>query len=154
MYTEILFTILIGAASLMAACSASEAPSETPAPAATLAPAPPAPASTLKEIQQQRTGDYVVAVLNETGDLKQGTNTLTLEFRMASDNQLADVGDVKVESTMAMKGMSPMMAKTNVTSSGTPGRYNIEADLSMAGNWKTVVTFGSKQKVEFDLGAK
>jgi hypothetical protein len=147
MYTKILLTIIIGAATVMAACSSADTPSEPPAPEA------PAPASTLKEIQQQRSGDYVVAVLNETGELKQGINNLTLEFRTASDNQLADVGDVKVESTMEMKGMSPMMANTKITPSGTPGRYNMMADLSMAGDWKTVVTFGGT-KVQFELGAK
>lgn len=154
MKTKILLAAFIGAASLISACSASETPGETPSPAVTPAPTPAASAGNLKEIHQQRSGDYVVVVLNETGDLKQGTNDLTLEFRRTSGNQLADVGDVKVESTMPMKGMSPMMAKTNVTPSGTPGRYNMTADLSMAGNWKTVVTFSGNQKVEFDLGAK
>ena len=148
----IALAVFIGTASLMAACSSSETPSGTPTPAAS--PAPAAPASSLKEIQQQRSGDYVVAVLNETGDLKQGTNNVTLEFRKTGDNQLADVGEVKVESTMPMQGMGPMMAKTSVTPSGTPGRYNMTADLSMAGNWKTVITFGSNQQVQFDLGAK
>jgi hypothetical protein len=74
-------------------------------------------------LQQQKSRD-AVAVLNETGDLKQGSNKVTLEFRRASDNQLADVGNVQVESTMEMKGMSSMLAKTNVTPSGTAGRYN------------------------------
>ncbi len=48
-------------------------------------------ASNLKQIQQQRAGDYVVTVLSETGQLKQGPNNFVLEFRKASDNQLADV---------------------------------------------------------------
>jgi hypothetical protein len=155
MHTKIVLAVFMTATSLITACGPSETPSQTPGPAATPAPAtPPAATTGLKQIQQQRTGDYVVAVLNDTGDLKQGTNNLTLEFRKATDNQLADVGNVQVQSTMEMKGMSPMMAKTNVTPSGTPGRYNMTADLSMAGAWKTVVTFGGNQKVQFDLGAK
>ncbi len=32
-------------------------------------------ASNLKQIQQQRSGEYVVALLSETGQLKQGPNT-------------------------------------------------------------------------------
>ena len=74
-----------------AACTASETTSEAPQ-AQPPAPAPHEPAGNLKEIQQQRSGDYVVALLNETGDLKQGPNNLTLEFRRANDNQLADAG--------------------------------------------------------------
>jgi hypothetical protein len=148
--TKVCVVAAVTIGSLVAGCGSSEPPAEPAAPASTA----PAPSGPLKEIQQQRSGDYVVAILNETGELKQGTNMVALEFRMASDNQLADVGEVKVESSMPMQGMGPMMANTTVTPSGAVGRYSMSADLSMAGNWKTVVTFGGNQKVEFDLTAK
>jgi hypothetical protein len=153
MHTKIVLALFIAAASVLAACTSPETPSEAPQ---AQAPAPPPAelAGDLKVIQQQRSGDYVVALLNETDNLTQGANNLTLEFRRTGDNQLADVGNVQVESMMEMQGMGPMMAKTNVTPSGTPGRYNMTAELSMAGNWKTTVTFAENQKVQFDLGAQ
>jgi hypothetical protein len=147
-FKQILLRVVVGVALIVAGCGSSEPDSKSAESSAT------SPDSTsLKEIQQQRSGDYVVALLNETGELKQGANVLTLEFRKTSDNELTDVGDVKVESTMTMQ-TGPMLASTKVTPSGTAGRYSINADLSMAGAWKTVVTFGGNQRVEFDLVAK
>lgn len=52
-------------------------------------------AASQKEISKQRSGDYVVLLLNDTGQLKQGENTYTLEFRIAFDNSLVDVGEVQ-----------------------------------------------------------
>jgi hypothetical protein len=156
MHKKLMMTLLLVTAWVTASCSTSETPREIANPPAAEKPTatPAQQPDDLKEIQQQRTGDYVVVVLNKTGNLTQGPNNLTLEFRRSSDNQLADVGNVRVRSTMEMKGMSPMMANTNVTPSGTPGRYNITAEISMAGDWKTVVTFGENQQVQFDLNAK
>src|SRR5438552_19101219 len=68
--------------------------------------------SNLKQVQQQHVGNYVVTVLNEMGQLKQGQNKMALEFRNTSDNKLESVGDVQVNSTMSMPGMSPMIGKT------------------------------------------
>jgi hypothetical protein len=61
----------------------------------------------LKQVRQQRAGDYIVTVLSDTGTLKNGSNSLTLEFRRAADNQLVDVGDVQVPWTMPMPSMGP-----------------------------------------------
>jgi hypothetical protein len=141
--------VIIGVALTVAGCGSSEPEAKSAESSAT-----PPDSAPPKEIQQQRSGDYVVALLNETGELKQGANSLTLEFRRVSDNQLSDVGNVKVESTMPMPGMGPMLANTKVAPSGTPGRYSINAELSMAGGWKTVVSFSGGQQVQFDLTAK
>ncbi len=104
-------------------------------------------ASNLKQIQQQRAGEYVVALLSETGQLKQGSNNYVLEFRKASDNQLVDVGGVQLQSIMPMLGMSPMSGGASATPSGTPGRYNVTADFSMRGKWNFTVIFGNGQRV-------
>ena len=142
---------LLAAAPVIAGCSGSEPPSQTPAPSAQ-APtsAPPAPAN-LKQIQQQRAGDYVVTLSNETGSLKQGANNLTLEFRKG--DQLTDPGNVEVKPMMEMKGMGPMLANTKATPLGTPGRYNVTTDLAMAGPWKVMVTF-SGGETEFSLATQ
>jgi len=153
MYRNIVIALVIAAMSVIAGCSTTETPSERPQ-TQTPASTPVETTSNLKEIQQQRSGDYVVVLLNETGDLKQGANDLALEFRSGSDNQLADVENVQVESKMEMQGMGPMLGNTRVTPSGTPGRYNVTSELSMAGDWKMAVMFGSNQKVEFNLAAR
>jgi YtkA-like len=93
----------------------------------------------------------VITLSNETGSLKQGTNNLTVEFRRG--DQLTDPGNVEVKPIMEMKGMGPMLANTKATPSGTPGRYNVTTDLSMAGPWKFMITF-SGGEAEFDLSTQ
>ena len=99
----IVLALLIAAVTVGSGCSSSEQPAQksgtTP--------------SNQKQILQQRSGDYVITLLNETGSLKQGTNNLTLEFRRG--DQLTDPGDVEVTPMMDMKGAGPMLANTKAT---------------------------------------
>ena len=108
----------------------------------------------LKPIQQEKVGDYTVSLLSETGTMKQGSTTYTLEFRKTADNQLADVGKVEVSPVMEMSGMAPMMGGADVTPTGTPGRYEVKGNLAMAGLWKVNVKFGENQNVRFSLNAE
>lgn len=110
--------------------------------------------SNLKQIDQQRTGDYIVTALNETGQVKQGPNKFVLEFRKASDNALADVGSVQINSTMPMPGMPPMNAGASATSSGQAGRYNVESDIPMRGKWTFTVMFGSGQRTMLSINVQ
>ncbi len=110
--------------------------------------------SNLKQIQQQRAGEYVVTVLNETGQLKQGPNKFVLEFRHASDNKLTDVGNVQLNALMPMPGMSPMSGGASAAPSGTLGRYNVESDFQMVGTWGFTVRFGNGQQAKFALRAQ
>lgn len=109
--------------------------------------------SNLKPIQQQKAGDYTVTVLNESGSLKMGKSNFFLEFRKA-DNQLADVGEVRLNSLMPMPGMAPMSGGASATPTGTPGRYAVEANFQMAGEWNFTVNFGNNQRVKFTLNAR
>src|SRR5438128_5650157 len=145
----IVLATLFAATLLTLGCSSSAPSTQAPTPTAPAATAP--PATNLKQIQQQRSGDFVITLLNETGSLKQGANNLILEFRKG--DQLADPGNVEVKPMMEMKGMGPMLAKTQATPSGTPGRYNVQTDLAMAGPWKFMVTF-SGGETEFDLATQ
>lgn len=111
-------------------------------------------ASNLKKIDQQRTGDYIVTALNETGQVKQGPNKFVLEFRKASDNALADVGNVQINSTMPMPGMPPMNAGASATESGTTGLYNVESDIPMRGRWTFTVMFGNGQRALLNVNAQ
>ena len=108
----------------------------------------------LKQIAQKRVGDYVVTLLSDTGQLKQGKNTYALEFRKAADNQLVDVGEVKLSSRMPMPGMSDMTGGASATPSGTPGRYTVESDFEMRGKWNFGATFGNNQRVMFPVNVQ
>jgi len=110
--------------------------------------------SELKQIAQQRVGDYVVTLLSDTGQLKQGKNKYALEFRKAADNQLVDVGEVKLSSRMPMPGMSDMIGGASATPSGTPGRYTVESDFEMRGKWNFGATFGNNQRVMFPINVQ
>ncbi len=108
----------------------------------------------LKQVAQQRVGDYLVSLLSESGQLKQGPNKYVMEFRKAADNQLVDVGEVKLSSRMPMPGMSDMTGGASATPSGTPGRYNVESDFEMRGKWNFGATFGNNQRVMFPVNVQ
>lgn len=110
--------------------------------------------SNLKKIDQQRAGDYVVTALNDTGQLKQGPTKITLEFRKASDNKLADVGNVQLNSTMPMPGMPPMNAGLAATPSSTAGRYDVSGDFPMRGKWGIGVNFANGQRAQLSLNVQ
>ena len=109
----------------------------------------------LKQVGQQRAGETVVTVLSETGQLNQGPNNFVAEFRTAADNKLVDVGDVQLQSIMPMPGMAPMSAGASAEPSGTPGRYNINADFSMTGKWNLTVIFkGQRVLIPINVSTK
>lgn len=107
----------------------------------------------LKQIQQKNSGEYIVTLLNQTGQLQQGSANLVLEFRRAADQQGVDVGQVSIEAAMPMSGMPDMTVDTTVTPAGQPGRYNIGTNFSMAGAYKIIVSFAENQRVQFDVQA-
>jgi hypothetical protein len=108
----------------------------------------------LKQIAEQRAGDHVVRLLSESGQLKQGPNKYVLEFRRVSDNQLVDVGEVRLSSRMPMPGMSDMIGGASATPSDTPGRYNVESDFEMRGKWNFQAAFGNNQRVMFPINVQ
>ena len=93
-------------------------------------------ASTLKEIQRAQAGMLDLVLLSDTGALKQGKDTFVLEFRNRADQRLVDVGAVKVNATMSMAGMAPMIGSTMVERTDTAGRYDVATDFGMAGSWR------------------
>ncbi len=110
--------------------------------------------SALAQIQQQRSGDYVVSLLNDTGVVKQHSNKLTLEIRNAASNQLANVNNVQVQATMRMPGAGPMFGKLSSVRQVSPGRYDFDAEFSMAGQWSFLLTFDPNGRVQFNLNAQ
>src|SRR5437762_10286169 len=56
----------------------------------------------LVEIQQVRSGNHVLTLLNDTGAVKQHSNKFTLEIRDAESSPLANVTNVQIQATMRM----------------------------------------------------
>lgn len=109
---------------------------------------------TLTQIQQQRSGDYLLTLLNDSGAVKQRSNRLTLEIRNAGSNALAPVSNLQIQSSMRMPGMGPMFGDVTSLKEIAPGRYEFNADFSMAGQWNFVVTFDPNVRVQFNINAQ
>jgi hypothetical protein len=97
-----------------------------------------APESSMKEIQRAKAGALELVLLGPSEALTQGKGFAILEFHDATSS-LVDVGTVKVNATMAMAGMSPMIAGSEVKPTPAPGRYEIATDFGMAGTWQLAV---------------
>ena len=108
----------------------------------------------LVQIQQQRSGDYVVTLFNDTGVVKQHSNKLVLEIRNGATNEPADVNNLQIQASMRMPGMGPMFGNVSSTRKIGVGRYDFDADVSMAGLWNFVVTFDPMARVQFNLNAQ
>ena len=94
-----------------------------------------APPSTMKELQHAKAGALDVVLLSATDALPQGKSSAVMEFR-SSNGTLVDVGTVKVNATMPMAGMAPMIAGSEITAGDVPGRYELATDFSMAWTWR------------------
>jgi YtkA-like protein len=108
----------------------------------------------LKQIQQQRSGDYTVTLLNDTGALKQHADHLRLEIRNTSTNALADVNNLKVQATMIMAGMGPMFGTLSTPKQAAPGQFDFDAEFGMAGQWNFIITFDPNGRAQFALRAQ
>ena len=97
-----------------------------------------APESSMKEVQRTKAGGLEVVLLSPSDALSQGKGFAILEFRDGSGS-LVNVGTVKVNATMPMAGMSPMIAGSDVKPTPAPGRYEIATDFSMAGSWQLAI---------------
>jgi len=90
----------------------------------------------LRELQRVRSANVDVVLLSPNETLRDGTDTVFVEFRSAADGRLVDVGDVQATATMPMAGMAPMSGAVDVRSTNTVGRYSVATALGMAGDWR------------------
>jgi len=104
-------------------------------------------------IQQQETGNYVVSLLGVSTELEQSSNRLALEIRETSTHELTSVNNLQVQATMSMAGMAPMFGDVSGPNETGPGRYELEADLTMVGGWSLVITFDPEERVQFSVNA-
>ena len=76
-----------------------------------------------KTIATQKSKEVVITVKSDSGQWTKGKNTFVLEFASAKDKQPVDAGQVTLNTSMTMSGMSPMVAGATLTPDKTPGRY-------------------------------
>lgn len=91
------------------------------------------------EVAKVRSGSLDVVLLAPQTALGQRKSTATIEFRLASNGTLVDVGAVKASATMTMAGMPPMSGDVSVERTAAVGRYLATTNLTMAGQWRMTV---------------
>jgi hypothetical protein len=94
----------------------------------------------LTTIQTQKTKDAVIALKSETGQWKPGKNAFVLEFASPSGQPL-DAGKVTLSASMAMPGMTPMVAGATLSPDKAPGRYLGTIDLPDSGTRQVTVSW-------------
>ncbi|MBS1812650.1 MAG: FixH family protein [Acidobacteria bacterium] len=115
-------------------------------------------ASTGKVFGSGKAGDVTATLSNALGQLKDGDNDFTVEFRNAA-GQPVDVGAITMFIDMpAMPPTMPYM-KNNVklVTTNTPGIYQATVHLEMAGTWNVHVTYkgsAGEGKIEFPIHLK
>jgi Cu(I)/Ag(I) efflux system membrane protein CusA/SilA len=84
-------------------------------------------------VQRVPSGDLQIVLMSQTGTLRQGRNTFTIEFQTAG-GALVDVGTVRGNANMSMPGMA-MSGGLQLTPTSVSGRYQATAEFGMAGAW-------------------
>ena len=90
--------------------------------------------SKLKPIETHKVGDIKVALMNDSGELKQGQNDFVIQFQN-EQGQPVDVGEVQLGSNMSMPSMAPMSGESEITPAGTTGTYRVKSNFGMSGAW-------------------
>ena len=92
-----------------------------------------------KVIKTQKVKDTTITLSSEAGQFKQGNNSFMLEFTGA-DKKPVDAGKVTLNTSMAMPGMSPMLAVATLEPDG-PGRYKGAISFPDKGERQVTVTW-------------
>jgi hypothetical protein len=88
----------------------------------------------LTELQRVKAGALDLLILSPRDALRHGQDTFFIEFRN-STGSLADAGNVRATASMSMSGV-PMLGTIDVKPTTVAGRYEADAELSMAGTWR------------------
>jgi hypothetical protein len=88
-----------------------------------------------------KAGDLTVSITGPGGQLRKGSNNLTLTFTDASGKGV-DVGSASLGFHMpAMGTMAEMNNKAALTTTETPGKYRAEVNIDMLGTWEAQVRY-------------
>jgi hypothetical protein len=117
---------VIGLAVLLGACSSSQQPA----------------GSTGKVIKSAPAGNgLTLSLATSDGVLRHGNSQFTLTFADASGKPV-DVGAVALTFHMPRMGtMAEMNEQATFTTTATPGVYNGKAQIEVAGEWQTKITY-------------
>ncbi len=96
-------------------------------------------AADMKPIHTQKTKDVIVTLASESGQWTKGKNAFVLAFTSAKDQQPVDAGTVSLNTSMAMPGMTPMLAGATLTPDKAPGRYMGTVEFSDTGTRQVTV---------------
>ena len=94
-----------------------------------------------KTIATQKSKDVVITLKNESGQWSKGKNAFVLEFASAKDKQPVDAGQVTLNTSMTMSGMTPMVAGAALTPDKTSGRYLGTIEFPDTGTRQVTVTW-------------
>jgi Cu(I)/Ag(I) efflux system membrane protein CusA/SilA len=86
-------------------------------------------------LQTLTAGNLIITLRSDQEALRQGRNSLVLEFRSAATQDLVDVGAVHLSATMTMPGMV-MPGTVEIQRAPQPGRYAVIAEFGMTGVWR------------------
>lgn len=92
----------------------------------------------MRELQRVKADALEVVLLAPSDALAKGKGFAILEFH-DTNGSLVDVGMVKVNATMSMAGMAPMIGGSEAKPTPAPGRYELATDFSMAGSWQLAI---------------
>jgi YtkA-like len=101
----------------------------------------PAWGAELKVIHTQKTKDVVITLLSESGQWTPGKNTFVLTFTSATTQEPVDAGNVTLNTSMPMPGMSPMIAGATLAPDNAPGRYQGTISFPDSGARQVAVTW-------------
>ena len=94
-----------------------------------------------KVIKSAPAGNLTVSLATSDGVLRHGNSQFTLTFADSSGKPV-DVGAVALTFHMPQMGtMAEMNDQATFTTTATPGIYNGKAQIQIAGEWQTKITY-------------
>jgi len=110
-----------------------------------------------KVIKSAPVGNLTVTLSSASGQIKHGGDTFFVTFKDSSGKPV-DVGAAALTFHMPqMASMAPMNDAATFTTTDTPGVYRARANIEVAGEWQTQVSYegpAGKGQTSFSLTAQ
>src|SRR6266550_889719 len=110
-----------------------------------------------KVIKSAPVGSLTVTLSSSSGQIKHGSDEFFITFKDSSGNPV-DVGAAALTFHMPqMASMAPMNDPATLTTTDTPGVYRAKANIEVAGEWQTQVSYegpAGKGQTSFSVTAQ
>ena len=110
-----------------------------------------------KVIKSAAIGNLTVTLSSPSGQLKHGSDEFFITFKDSSGKSV-DVGAAALTFHMPqMASMAPMNDAATLTTTDTPGVYRAKANIEVAGEWQTQVSYegpAGKGQTSFSVTAQ